>query len=87
LEEQLAGRYTTLQKLDRDLKRPDLGKYTKQRIKRARDGIVEQLKDKKLNKLREELIRATRANDREEIWKITCRIREHEGKPLEERFE
>lgn len=61
-----------------------LDKWGKDQAGRARDTIIRQSKDKKLTRLRERLMRASRAHDKEAEVKISAEIKRHEGKPFED---
>lgn len=84
MEDYLYGRYTTLNDLKK--RRDDTTKpyFIRERAARAMNEIIEQLKDKKLMALRERLIKAARAGDKHEEWKIANLMREHEGRETEE---
>lgn len=77
------GRTGDLAKLNRDRNNPLLPKITRLRADRAHTAIVEQLKDKKLMRLREQLINATRAGDQNEARKIEIAMRAHRNEDQE----
>lgn len=72
------GRQTTLEYLR--ARRDDYSRhpFRRKQADRAIKQIISQLRDKKLLRLRERLIRATRAGDDHWIWKIENQIRAHE---------
>jgi len=86
MENFMHGRQTTLQKLNEDRNNPELGKFTRLQADKAYTKIIEQLKDKKLMALREQLIKASQSGDQNAVWKITNQMREHEGKQREDKL-
>lgn len=77
------GREGELSKLNRDRNNADLPPIVRLRADRAYKKIAEQLKDKKLMGLREQLIKATRAGDQEASMKIQLQMRAHAGEEME----
>jgi hypothetical protein len=71
------GRAGDLAKLNRDRNNIQLPNIVRLRADRAHATIVAQLKDKKLMRLRERLINATRAGDEYEARKIEIAMRAH----------
>ena len=74
------GRLTTLNYLKErrdDASRPPLARM---RADRAIRTIVNQLRDRKLMRLRERLLRAQRYGDLHAVWCIENEIRAHEGR-------
>jgi hypothetical protein len=83
MEQHLYGRLTTLNKLKDMRDNPEIHPHHREGAAKAMERIKTQLKDKKLMKLRERLIKATIAGDLHESWKIENQIKAHEGKELE----
>lgn len=83
MEEQLYGRLTTLKKLTKDRDNPNLHPFVRLQADKAIEKIKSQIKDRPLMAMRERLIKATRAGDLHEVWKIENQIRAYEGKELE----
>lgn len=83
MENYLYGRQTTLSRLDEVRSDPTIDRFTRSRADKAYHEILGQLKDKKLMRLRERLIKATMAGDLHEVWKIENLMRSHEGKQQE----
>lgn len=77
------GRTGDLIKLNNDRNNPSLPRLVRSRAAHAHAKIVEQLKDKKLMRLRLRLINATRAGDTAEASKIQQLMREHVGEDKE----
>lgn len=77
------GREGELSKLNRDRNNTALSFFVRERADRAHKKIVDQLKDKKLMGLREQLIKATRAGDQEASVKIQLQMRAHTGEEME----
>lgn len=77
------GRAGDLAKLNKDRNNPDLPRITRLRADRAHAVIVEQLKDKKLMRMRERLINATRAGDPYEARKIQIAMRAYKKEDQE----
>lgn len=80
MQDYLYGRYTTLERLrkvrDDPLKHPFHRWQADQSIGR----ILRQLESRPLMRLRERLIKATRAGDYHESWKIELLMRDYEYK-------
>jgi hypothetical protein len=64
------GRAGTLLKLNKDRNSPKLSKFERLQADKAHQKIVNQMKDKKLMRMRLRLINATRAGDLYESSKI-----------------
>lgn len=77
------GRAGDLKKLNDDRNNPLLSNVQRQQADKAHTKIVEQLKDKKLMRMRERLIRATRADDQEAAMKIQLQMRDYLGEEKE----
>ena len=77
------GRAGELKKLYEDMHNPDLPAIVRERADRAMQKIREQMKDKRLMEMREQLIRATRAGDSAAARRIELRMREHSGEDRE----
>lgn len=77
------GRAGELERLNADRNNPKLPFIVRRRADEARTKILEQLKDKKLMGMREELINATRVGDTEAAAKIQMRMRAHTGEDME----
>lgn len=77
------GRAGELDRLNRDRNDPKLPKFVRQQADKAHAKIVEQLKDKKLMRMRERLIKATQAGDQHETDKIQKQMREYTGEDKE----
>lgn len=71
------GRAGDLLKLSRDRNNPNLPKYVRMQADKAHAQIVSQLKDKKLMRLRLQLINAAKANDMHVATKIEQQMRFH----------
>lgn len=72
------GRYSTLQWLDAARNDPSKHPHRRMEADRAMRKILRQMRDRHLMRLRERLIKATRAGDQHEVWKIENHIRYHE---------
>lgn len=83
MEDYLFGRLTTLNRLKKV--RDDFSKHPfhRQQADKAMSKIKLQLKDKRLNAMRERLIKATRAGDLHEVWKIENLIKHHEHEEID----
>lgn len=77
------GRTGDLTKLNNDRNNPNLPKFVRQQADKAHHKITEQLKDKKLMRLREQLINAAKANDLQAQHNIQLQMREHTGEDRE----
>ena len=77
------GRAGDLEKLNRDRNNPRLSRFVRQQADKAHATIVAQLRDKKLMRMRERLINATRAGDNDEARKIEIGMRVYEKKDRE----
>lgn len=71
------GRAGDLAKLNKDRNDPRLPNIVRLRADRAHATIVEQMKDKKLMRLREQLINAVLAGDQDAQIKIEVAMRAH----------
>lgn len=71
------GRRADLDHAESVINDTNKGKWARQQAQRAKDSIMRQLGDKKLQRLRERLIRAAQAHDHIVEWKIGNQIREH----------
>lgn len=80
MEDHLYGRLTTLNRLKEVRDDPTMHPYRRLQADRSISKIQAQLKDKTLMRLRERLIRATKASDYEASWKIESEIRAYEGR-------
>lgn len=78
-QNQLYGRLTTLNKLKERRDDAQRHPYRRMQADRAIKKIVAQLRDRKLMKLRERLIRATLYGDLHLVWQLENQIRIHEG--------
>lgn len=83
MENWLNGRYTTLKKLHEVRDNCDLPFHVRKGADRSIAKIREQLKDKKLTRMREWLIKATLAGDQVAVWRFENQIRDHEGQERE----
>lgn len=79
MEDHLYGRLTTLNRLKAVRDDPNKSKLARLSADRAMQKIQTQLKDRRLMALRERLIKATRAKDYSESWRIENQIRAYEG--------
>lgn len=77
------GRAGDLAKLNKDRNDTKLSPFVRKQADEAHAKIVEQLKDKKLMRLREQLIEATKAGDMDYAGKIQLQMREHTGEDKE----
>lgn len=77
------GRAGELKKLYEDMNNPDLPAIVRERADHAMRKIREQMEDKKLMNMREQLIRATRAGDSAAARRIELRMREYSGEDRE----
>jgi hypothetical protein len=83
MEDYLYGRLTTLNRLKAVRDDPKKHKFHRLQADQAIARIKEQMKDRTLLGMRERLIKATRAGDLHEVYKIECSIRAHEGQEVE----
>lgn len=74
-----SGRQVDLLKIDRILNDPSKELRYKRAASRAKAKILAQLKDERLTRLRERLMKASRADDEWEMWKITNQIKDYLG--------
>lgn len=77
------GRAGELTRLNKDRNNPSLSRFQRKMADEAHSKIVEQMKDKRLMRMREQLIRATRAGDLEAANKIQLRMRDYLGESPE----
>lgn len=77
------GREGQLKKLNNDRNNPKLSRIVRERADRARLKIINQLEDKELMGMREQLMRATQAGDSEASRKIQLRMRDYLGEERE----
>ena len=77
------GRAGDLKKLNADRNNSSLPKFVRKQADKAYYTIVEQIKDKKLMRLRLQLINATKAGDLKEASKIEQQMRSHVGEDRE----
>ena len=77
------GRTGELERLNNDRNDPKLPKFSRLQADKAHFKIVEQLKDKKLMRMRERLIYANQAGDMHEIDKIQKQMRDYTGEDRE----
>lgn len=71
------GRAGTLLKLNKDRNNPNLSKFERLQADKAHQKIVNQMKDKKLMRMRLRLINATRAGDITESSKIEQQMKDY----------
>lgn len=76
------SRKATLARLDKQLLDMGIDTPTKRRIWKARDRILKTARDKKLAEMRERLTKATFDNNKYEMWKITCQIKDYMGEEI-----
>lgn len=72
------GRLGELTKLNDDRNNPRLSRFVRSQADKAHRKIVEQMKDKKLMRMRLRLIRATQAGDNVEALKIQAAMKAYE---------
>lgn len=77
------GREADFKRLNEDRNNPKLSKIVRQRADKAYKKIAEQVKDKKLMRMREQLIRATQAADEPAQHKIQMQIRDYQKQDKE----
>lgn len=77
------GREGDLKRLNDDRNNPSLSRFVRQQADKAHATITSQIKDKKLMRLRTELINAARANDLEAQNKIAMQMKAHTGEDRE----
>jgi len=77
------GRTGDLERLNKDRNDFSLSRFVRQRADMAHCEITNQLKDKKLMSLREQLIRAARSHDPEAEQRIQRQMRQHTGEDKE----
>jgi len=77
------GREKDLLQLNKDRNDHSLDKFVRTRADKAHSKITNQLKDKKLMSLREQLIRASKARDQSAEQRIQQQMREHTGESKE----
>lgn len=61
-----------------------LDRWGKEQAGRAKAAILKQSKDKKLTRLRQQLMRAARAHDKDAELAIAAKIKRYEGKSFED---
>lgn len=69
------GRYNDLLRLERLMNNPDKPRYVRRGADKARKNIINQLKDRKLQAMRDRLIKASQAHDEYQEWKIANQMR------------
>lgn len=77
------GRTGDLAKLNKDRNNPALPKFVRLQADKAHAKIVDQLKDKRLMRMRERLINATRAGDLNEATKIQRQMKAYQKQDQE----
>jgi hypothetical protein len=63
---------------------PKFDRWGKEQAARARAGIIADSKDKKLASLRQKLIRAVKAGDKQAELQLTAKIKAHKGEHFED---
>lgn len=76
-------RESTLYYLAGVFKDPKKSKGARQNAYRNFCKIREQMKDKHLKDMRLRLVKAAQADDKYEMWKIECQIRDYLKEPIE----
>lgn len=79
-----SGRLADLRDLDKQLNDYSLSVADHRRAWRTKQRILKQLRDPQLASMRERLMKAAKANDQREMWKITNQIKEHNKDELVE---
>lgn len=77
------GRDGDLKKLNRDRNNTELPKFVRLQADKAYHTIVNQIKDKKLMRLRLQLINAVKSGDMKSASKIEQQMRSHVGEDRE----
>lgn len=72
-----SSRIRLINKLQNDLRDVKIPMWQKKKAQRLITKVQKELKDKHLAEMRERLVRAVRADDKYETWKITCQIKDY----------
>lgn len=81
-----AGRYHDLKQLGRLINDSSKSKVARRGADKARKNIIAQLKDRKLQLMRERLIRASQANDEYQEWKIANQMKAYAKEAQVEKY-
>lgn len=71
------SRIKDLAQLERLINDPSKSSVSRRGADKARKNIIEQIKDKKLQLMRERLIKASEASDERAEWKISNQIKDY----------
>lgn len=72
-----SSRIRTIARLNQDLHDPSVPMSTKRKAHKLKQTLQKQMKDRQLSRMRERLNMASAANDRYEMWKLTCQIKDY----------
>lgn len=72
-----SSRIMTMTRLQRELNDPKVPMETKRKAFKLKSKLQKEMKDPILASMRERLFLAVRTEDKYEVWKITCQIKDY----------